>query len=491
MFLTLLVGLEIITSRFEGTPTYPVDSYFYLSKGEQLAKGNGLTTTWNDGFDRKYFPGYSLLLAAVSHIEDSVILLQGIAYLACGILLGYMVLVCNFERPLAFLAMTALWANPISLKWFSLPMAEGAALMLCLTSILVAVLTRGYLGFLLACAIGGFAAITRMEAVFLLPVFAVHLISGEKERKAWRTMTAGAALFIAPLAAYWLWVRSAAGESPAYVHEFLQTFKGARLLENFAYNVWVPFGFMHRPNRLIAGQGLISAAGVAAITWFLVGEVVFLMGLVWAVLGKLNKQARASAWLFLAYAFFHSFWYYRYERFMLMALPMAIIVWMAAVGKVASFIRKEGSLWPMVLAQALVAASGLYIGNYYGKVHIEELQADTSRLPFQDIARTVNQVNTMRSPVLTDLGPHLAYYLDAHSYLDSKYANYWQRAFPPEQAMEKMERLGIRLVVTRKDVGEWLDRHKIPPDARERFKAAEILPNGVTLIEFDTQPRGE
>ncbi|GAB4340117.1 MAG: hypothetical protein Kow0099_15790 [Candidatus Abyssubacteria bacterium] len=484
MFLIVWVGLEIITNRFEGTPTYPIDSYFYLSKAEQLAGGNGLVTNWNDGFDRKYFPGYSLLLAATSRMKNSVILLQSAAYLACGVLLGYMMLLFNFERPLAFLAMTALWGNPISLKWFSLPMAEGAALTLCLISAVLFFASRGYLGFFLACAVGGLAVITRMEAVFLLPVFGGYLFFEKRERMKWPIVATGTALFMAPLVAYWLWVRSAIGESPAYVKEFLHTLRGTRLLENLAYNIWVPFAFMHRPDRLVAGHGLISTPGFAAIVWFAVGEFVFLIGLVWAVSGKLNKQARVAAWLFLAYAFLHSFWYYRYERFMMMALPMAVIVWAAAVAKLGSLLKKPGNSWLVVLAQVMIATSGLYLGNHYSKLHIEELRADTEWLQFQDIARIVNRRNTTHSPVLADLGPHLAYYLDAHTYLDTAHGNYWQRAFPAERTVEEMERLGIELVVTRKDIDQWLEEHRVPLSARDRFKLAEILPNGVTLLEF-------
>jgi hypothetical protein len=139
----------------------------------------------------------------------------------------------------------------------------------------------------------------------------------------------------------------------------------------------------------------------------------------------------------------------------------------------------------MLLAQALLAAGGLYFGNLYSARHAQALRQDTAWLSFKDIAQSVNALNSAsRAPALTDLGPHLAYYVDAHTYLDTEHGNYWHRAFPPERAIEEMNRLGIRFVVTRKRLDKWLDEHHIPPEARQRFEVVKSAAHDVSIIKY-------
>jgi len=384
-----------------------------------------------------------------------------------------------------FLALTALLANPIMLKWLSLPMAEGVALMLCLVAValfLAFLARRSILSLILACVIGGFATITRIEALFLVPVFGL-LAAPEKRNISWRWLLAGLVVFFLPLFWYFLWLRGTAGAESAYISEFKSTLPTADFLKNLAYNILVPFGFMHWPVRSFSASELLSVTGLAGVIWIGLGECVFVGGLVAALAGRLGPRLRATSILFVTYAFVHSFWYYRYERFMLMALPLAAIVWASAIQEVCARLlpKRQHVLLPLI--QLMIVASGFYFGNFYSLRHRAALQQDTGGLRFREIAAAVNSLNSeSHSPVLTDLGPHLAYHLDAHTYLDTGYKNYWKRAFPPERTLGEMERLGIRFVVIKLKVNQWFEEHAIPPEIQSRFKV--LTESGVSILEY-------
>jgi hypothetical protein len=489
LILTLFSAILVIGYQAACTPTYTIDSYFYLSKASQVARGEGLSTTWNDGTDAKYFPGYSIFLAIPFLLGASYVSLQLISYCLCVLFLFRIARGLGFDPGVQLLAATACAANPIVIKWVCLPMAEGVALMLSLLSITL------LLGFLeknrwpllaAACMVGGVATITRVESLFLLAVFGTILFP--KRRALFRpSILAGAALFLLPLAVYWIRLKYGTGQSPAYLGELRHPLPKFGLLKNFIYNLWVPFGFMHRPTSSFLASGLVSVSAVVGAVWFVLGQVIFIIGLILSFSGKLGAKARAVAFLFAVYALAHALWYYRYERFMFMAVPLAAIGWAIAVRTIFKFVKGEqgGRWWVLVLAQLLIAATGTYFGNHYSSRHAEALQQDTSRLGFQDIAEAVNGLNReTRSAVLTDLGPHLAYYVDAHTYLDTDHGNYWQRAFPPDRTLQEMDRLGIGFVVTRENLAEWLEAHQIPLSSRERFKPVERPALGALIIEY-------
>jgi hypothetical protein len=132
----------------------------------------------------------------------------------------------------------------------------------------------------------------------------------------------------------------------------------------------------------------------------------------------------------------------------------------------------------------LIAASGLYLGNQYTRRHRAALQEDTSWLRFQEIASSVNALNEgSGAAVLTDLGPHLAYHLDAHTYLDTEYGNYWRRAFALEHTFDELSRLGIRLITTKGTFDQWVDEHNIPPEAKQMFTPLDESIEGVLIIK--------
>jgi hypothetical protein len=301
-------------------------------------------------------------------------------------------------------------------------------------------------------------------------------------------LLAGLVVFFLPLLWYVLWLRGTVGAESAYIREFNSTLPTAAFLKNLAYNILVPFGFMHWPVKLFSASGVLSVTGLAGIVWIGLGECVFVGGLAAALAGRLGSRLRATGILFLAYAFLHSFWYYRYERFMLMALPFAALIWAAAIREICARLVPKRQDLLLLLIQLMIVMSGFYFGNLYSLRHEVALQQDTGWLRFKDIAATVNSLdNEPLSPVLTDLGPHLAYYLDAHTYLDTEHGNYWTRAFPPERTLEEMERLGIRFVVTRQDVGQWFEEHAIPLEGQHSFKVLQEPVEGVSILEYTSE----
>jgi hypothetical protein len=495
--LALIAGTGLITYHATGTPTHTIDSYFYLSKAKQLAAGEGLTTTWNNGIDAKYFPGYSVILAPSFLFVDSYVPVQVLCYLLCAALL-YLV-AREMEFPLAerMLAVIAFAVNPIVIKWLSVPMAEGAATALCLLSacLFLRAARQGSLGAMyLACLVGGGAVLVRAESLFLLAVFGLVVLA-DKKSFTWRgggaaPLVAGLALLAAPLAAYMIQLRVRAGEASAYIGEFEDTFLHFDIITNIAYNVWVPFGLMHKAifSPDLAGSpgfgGAALTTGLAGAAWLLLGGLVFAAGLALSVTGRLGGGSRAAGLLFIAYAVVHALWYYRYERFMLMAVPLAALVWAGAarriLGRIGSGTGSGGAGLRRISALMLLlfAAAGLFLGHRFSVHHRVELQKDTAWLEFQDIANVVNTLNEgSRSAILTDLGPHLAYYIDAHTYLDSGHGNYWQRAFAPDRTLEEIKASGIGLIVTTSTFDEWIDEHKIPVDAKKVFEPLDAWPD--------------
>lgn len=484
--LSVLGGGLLIFYHASRTPTYTIDSYFYLSKARQLVAGHGLTTSWNDGLDPKYFPGYSLALAAAYALGGSFIHLQIIAYVLSAVLLVAVLRELRTDAIGQILAATALAVNPITLKWFSLPMAEGVALALSLASVLMLLgfSRTGRLALLIsACLLGGIATVTRVEALFLLFVFALILYPNRHTiRKA--VLAGGLLLFFLPLLAYLARLSFSAGGGPAYAREFWWTMARFSILKNFLYNVWVPFGLMYKtPPATLGGIPHAVVLSAAAI-WLLVGQVLFLGGLSVALLTRKNTAARAAGLLFLAYAVLHALWYYRYERFMLLALPLAALIWAWSCSNAAGLAGQKAMRRLVPGMQVLLVAAGLSLGHVYSTAHSQLLQQDAGRLQFPKIATAVNKLNANATAVLTDLGPHLAYYLDAHSYMDDNHGNYWHRAFPPEQTASELNRLGIGFVVTRRGFDQWMTEHYISPDDALHFTKIPDAGEGVTIIKY-------
>ncbi|RJP24669.1 MAG: hypothetical protein C4520_03715 [Candidatus Abyssobacteria bacterium SURF_5] len=487
--LLIIIGLVaaclLILYHSLHTPTYTIDSYFYLSKAKQFAAGEGLRTSWNDGIDPKYFPGYSLALALSFSLGGGHVPVQLLVYVLSVILFIAICKEIGMDTIEQALSSTAFLANPIVIKWHSLPMAEGTALAFSLAAVLAmlrSLKTRNYVFYFSAWILAGFALITRAEAAFLLVVFCMLLFRRRHEIPSSAAM-GGGLLFFLPLILYWAKFNFMMGSAPAYVNEFRYTLAGANIVKNFVYNIYAPFGLMHKFSLGEVNTVLAPAVATAGVIWLLVGGILFLGGLVAAVAGRTGSVARASAILFLLFAAIHSLWYYRYERFMMLALPFAALVWASSVTVYAR--RWKQDRWLPLAAQTLMLSTGLVLAHHFSSVHSISLQKDAARLNFVEIAQAVGALNKPEEkPVLTDLGPHLAYYLDAQTYLDDDHGNYWQRAFAPERTIESLKKLGIKLIVTRLDFDRWTAEHHVPPEMKLHFQEIRGEVEGATIIRY-------
>jgi hypothetical protein len=199
-------------------------------------------------------------------------------------------------------------------------------------------------------------------------------------------------------------------------------------------------------------------------------------------MNRLGPAARAAVILFLGYAALHAFWHYRYERFILLILPVAALIWARFLSFLNDRIHQRTGRQLLLSVQALLALSGLALGHVFASAHAGLLQREAHNLNFAVVAQRINALNKNQEPVLTDLGPHLAYYLEAHSYMDDDHGNYWRRAFPPEETAERLDRLGIGLIVTRREFPQWIAEHAIPPGQISDFEVVSGVNEELTVI---------
>jgi hypothetical protein len=487
--LALFMGAVLIIYQSNHTPTYPIDSYFYMSKAKQFVSGHGLTTSWNDGADPKYFPGYSLILAVSFALGGSYVPVQFFAYLLSAVLLIFLLKELHVEDTTQALAASAFAANPIVIKWYSLPMAEGTALTLSLAALFLFLRfmkTRQYALLVVSCLIGGFAVVTRMEAAFLVFLFIVFVYRDRHSVNPVVGIT-GAALFFLPLSIYWAIIRNATGGGPAYLGEFASSVGAAGFLKNIIYNIWAPFGLMQAGPFRGSGMTLLQrvVSRFAGATWLLTGELIFLAGLLLGIGKRSGPKVRTAAFLFLGYACIHALWYYRYERFLLLVLPISAFIWASCLFELANTLQGKTGRRTLSTVNVMLVLSGLVLGNVFSSFHADLLQKETGNLQFPAIARALNKMNgEKKQAFLTDLGPHLAFYLDAHSFMDNYHGNYWDRAFPPDDTMEALEQFGIGLIVTRQDMGQWMAQHKISREKSAHFEEATPAIEGVHVIRY-------
>jgi len=352
--------------------------------------------------------------------------------------------------------------------------------------------TRQHVLLIVACLLGGFAVVTRMEAAFLFFLF-ILLMYPERHSVTPVAAVTGAALFFLPLCIYWVTVRNVTGGEPAYFGEFTSSVGVGGFVKNTVYNIWAPFGLMQVEPFTGLGTTLPQKAVrcFAGLTWLLTGGLIFLAGLLLGIGKRLGPRVRTAAFLFLGYALIHALWYYRYERFMLLVLPIAAFIWASCVFQLANVLQGKTGRRVVFIIQSVLVLSGLMLGYIFSSFHAGLLRKEADDLHFSEIARTLNEMNgETKQAFLTDLGPHLAYYLDAHSFMDDHHGNYWQRAFPLDDTMDSLERLGIGFIVTRQDMSQWMAQHKIPAEKSEHFEEATPAAKGVHVITYRSSLSG-
>jgi hypothetical protein len=421
------------------TEVFTIDSYYYLSKAKSLAQGHWLTIPWGDGLDRKFFWGYSLVLAIPMKLfgESAFWLVSAVLYGWTGLVLSRIFRMLPMEPPTRFGAMALAVLNPVALWWSSVPMSEGLLVSLAATSVYFGARFRqGAAGreALWAALFGGLAFLTRVEGAFVALVLVALCGPRLWREKRWALFALCIVIFGVPEALHVTYLRAIAVESKgliAYLDE-----ARAHLAEfNFLDGMWrhtrAPFWMIFRfdteswlyarffPSWLTVLQGVVT--------------VLYLGGVVAALVQGIFPKRSYSfpvALGLLAFALIHSVWYYAYERYDYLMYPAAALVFAAGVDSAARWAKPKvylGIVLGVTLSCALV--SGVY-GVQVSRMHAERLKLHQGNRDFRAIAKAVNDANPDKRPVITDLGPWVAFYLNGRSYFNRHEQDFYDDAVP-------------------------------------------------------------
>ena len=418
---------------------FTIDSYYYLSKAKSLAQGQWLTVPWGDGIDRKFFWGYSLALAAPLKLfgESGFWLLSAALYAWTGLVLSRILRLLPLEAPARLGAMALAVLNPVALWWSSVPMSEGLLVALAATSTYFVVRFRkGASGreALWAALFGGLSFLTRVEGAFVaLVLLALCLPRLWRERRL-ALFALCAVIFAAPEAAHIAYLRAFAIESRgliAYLDEARSHFREFHFFDGLWRHLRAPFWMIFRfdtepwlyarffPAPLTALQGIVSVLYLASVA----------VALATGLLPKRGYAFGVSLGL-IAFALLHSAWYYAYERYDYLTYPAAALVFASSVDTVMRWARPRLRT-AVVLGVTLTCAAiaGTY-GVRLSQMHAERLKLHQGGRDFRAVARAVNDANREARPVITDLGPYLAFYLDGRVYFSRHEADFYDDAVP-------------------------------------------------------------
>ncbi|MFN0206752.1 MAG: hypothetical protein ACKVS6_10630 [Planctomycetota bacterium] len=416
----LLAAIAIIIGTFTAsrlvlsTRTGTVDSYYYFARAAELNEGVSLADTkinWGpEGVDRKFFPGYPLLqswLTFDSQPERSWRTLSVLLVLVDSVLLGFALrsIGLSFFTACAGVAMFA--SHPIPLRWMSMPMAEGSALLyLCLSAILLPKkedsLKIAYPRFLLACGLGGMAILCRAEASYIAAALGLIGVARMWKRPGWWAVaTGGLLLGVLPMF-YWLSTLPAATGDQSrlhYVNEFKNMFSwrdtgtgdGAQggVIDNFGRS-WL---------HVVRGFGRNPFARHQPENQLLLGFWAFLFAgpLLFSAFGFVGKLAQRFSIVFIGFIIFRSFWYYPYDRFLITGLPIGF----GAMALMAESITKR-SRWGAVVGTALVFIWCARSIDQYMKYHMYERVPENGAHSYRDdfeVARLQWQMEKMYFPL--------------------------------------------------------------------------------------------
>ncbi|MGC4123137.1 MAG: hypothetical protein QM765_52930 [Myxococcales bacterium] len=421
------------------TEVFTIDSYYYLSKARSLAQGHWLTIPWGDGLDRKFFWGYSLVLAIPMKLfgESAFWLVSALLYGWTGLVLARIFRMLPMAPATRFGAMALSMLNPVALWWSSVPMSEGLLVALAVTSVYFGLRYR--LGaarreVLWAALIGGLSFLTRVEGAFMALVLVALCGRRLWQEKRWALFGMCIAVFAAPEALHVTYLRAIALESKgliAYLDEARAHFKEFNFFDGMWRHLRAPFWMIFRfdtepwlyarffPIWLTVLQGIVT--------------VLYLGGIVAALIQGIFPKRSYSfgvALGLLAFALLHSLWYYAYERYDYLTYPAAALVFAAGVDSAARWARPKvyaGIVLGVTLTCALV--SGAY-GVQVSRMHAERLKMHQGNRDFRAIAKVLNDANLEKRPVITDLGPWLAFYLNGRSYFNRYEQDFYDDAVP-------------------------------------------------------------
>ncbi len=421
------------------TEVFTIDSYYYLSKAKSLAQGHWLTIPWGDGLDRKFFWGYSLALALPFKVfgESAFWLVSAALYAWTGLVLTRIFRMLPLAPQTRLGAMALAVFNPVALWWSSVPMSEGLLAALATTSVYFGMRYREGAArreALWAALFGGLSFLTRVEGAFVALVLLALCGPRLWRERRWALFALCLLVFGAPEAVHVAYLRAIAVESKgliAYLDEARAHFKEFHFFDGMWRHLRAPFWMIFRfdteswlyarffPPWLTVAQGVVT--------------VLYLGGLAAALVqGLFPKRGYsfAVALGLLAFALLHSLWYYAYERYDYLTYPAAALVFAAGIDSAARWARPRIYLGVMLgLTLTCAAISGAY-GVQVSRMHAERLKLHQGGRDFRAIAQAVNDANPDKRAVITDLGPHLAFYLSGRTYFNRHEQDFYDDAVP-------------------------------------------------------------
>jgi len=327
--------------------------------------------------------------------------------------------------------------NPVAIWWSTVPMSEGLLVALATTAVYFGMRFRsGAAGreALWAALFGGLSFLTRVEGAFVALVLLALCGPRLWRERRFALLAACLLVFGAPELMHVAYLRAYAIESKgliAYLDEARAHFKEFNFLDAVWRHLRAPFWMIFRfdterwlydrffPGWLANLQGIVTVIYMAALALA-------------AISGLFPKRgfAFATAMGLLAFALLHSIWYYAYERYDYLTYPAAALVLAWGADTVVSWARPRVRTGVVLgLTFFCAAVSGAY-GVRVSQMHAERLKLHQGHRDYRGIAAVVNAANPGNAPVITDLGPYLAFYLKGPVYFSRTEPDFYDDAVP-------------------------------------------------------------
>ena len=481
------------------TPSYPSDSYFYLSKARSLVAGKGLTVNWNDGHDAKYFPGYSILVGLVDLIipgDAQPWFALHVLLLWAGVLMSYHIFRRIEEDSLIAAAAAGLFSlHFVVIKWSVVPSAEPLALVFALLAVILFIeyldavsstetvgaslrQKRVMLYFFGACLAAGCGFATRFEARYLWLVALIYIIFFKQRNRLPRAryIIAGLFIFMLPFLIWIIWNKSPNGFlSLRYVPEFLGNVSFEAFFNNISkYIVMLYLTKTVVPQNLFFNN-IIFLTDIAAV-----------VSLFWCLRGFEGKRYTFSAIIVFGYLILHSFWYYAYERFVFLITPLLCLL---LVRFFALFIKGMGvekhvaGTAKMIVFVALTILLSTSLAHYswlHIKDHAKHLVVPG--MDYKEVAAKAELLAGESGAILSQWGSPLAYFIRKPVFIDTEDGYYYKQMFKWNETAQFIRENNVRVFIIRPPIEEWMYTHEIPYQSQTQFRIAEQKEYYVILI---------
>lgn len=454
--------------------SFPVDAYYYMDMAQRLMRHGTLSVRFEQGVPVHFFPGYPILLGALSLGFPSNLWpdVQAILIIAIAVMFGRILVRGGMSLAASCASVALLASNPILLKWAAVPYSELAAIMWSLAAITVfpiamdGSLRAGRWRWFASGLFTGMAILTRPETAMLvvaLPAFGIFF--GRKtqpselapaEFRAPRVpifpLLTYLLLSFLPVGVYMMFNLLSKQPALAYAGE----------LQNEAPGFSRAFGmFMVQLNKLFH-QPNVSHPNNAVNLVSILEQFVFEVTLLVALRGYAGRRTCFGAWMFLAYLAAHSLWYYSSERFNVLAIPLATallvrgIEWLVTRQPGITLARKGGTEifggLVLILCTVHFLMSRPIIAD-----HQFALEQNEGRP--EQLAQIANEAPGI---AWTETGPPFAYVFKGRTYFDSDNPYFYRRTVTDPGAYFKQNH--VTWIVSRRTSEEWLTEHSAVKD---------------------------